>query len=85
MNYGYVAFSGEMSESVLCPVLLPLNSQKLSPVCSSLFYLRSVSKLTKFHGVKFGSQLSWRCRALSWVTAGHGGLKPLCIEGITTS
>ncbi len=59
--------------------LFPLNSRKLSPVCSSLpqFVLvcpvnTQSQKLPRIRGVKSGSRIPGRGRALSWVTVGHG-------------
>ena len=58
--------------------LFPLNSRKLSPVCSGLPQFAPVrpiciqsQKSPRIHGVKFGSRISGRGRTLSRVTAGH--------------
>ena len=60
--------------------LFPLNSEKLSPVCSSLQQFVPVrpndnqsQKTPRIHGVKFESRISGRDRAPSWVTVGHDG------------
>lgn len=50
-------------------LLFPLNSQKLSPVCS--IYVQS-QKLAKCHGVKSGSRFFGSLEAFLRVTVGHG-------------
>lgn len=59
-------------------LLFSLNSKKLSPVCSSLLQFALVcpiytqsQTLPRTHGVKSGSRVSGRGRALPWVTVGH--------------
>ena len=61
---------------------LPLNSQNLSPVCSSLSQFAPVcpiyaqsQKLTKFHGVKSGSRFFGSSEPFLRVTVGHGKLR----------
>lgn len=63
-------------------VLLPLNSRKLSPVCSGLSQFAPVcpvytqsQKLAKFHGVKSGSRFFGSFEAISRVTVGRGKLR----------
>ena len=62
--------------------LFPLNSKKLSPVCSSLpqFVLVCLNaaqsqKCPRIHGVIFGSRFFESSGSFSWVTLGHGKLR----------
>ena len=62
--------------------LFPLNSKKLSPVCSSLprFVLvcpnaAQSQKCPRIHGVIFGSRFFGSSGSFSWVTLGHGKLR----------
>lgn len=63
-------------------VLFPLNSKKLSPVCSSLpqFVLvcpnaAQSQKCPRIHGVISGSRFFGSSGSFSWVTLGHGKLR----------